>query len=284
MNRGYVVKNYMWGFISLTMLAVASLTGCSSGPTIKSDSGTYQKLVNSPEIVAPEWMDNPPKSDKNHLYVTGTSDSVNYGSSRQKAMLDAQLHLGDKLNGELNAMVQQYKNDVGDSYIENTTTNIKKLIAETDLTGYNVEKITTIKVDGKFQTFVLLHYPIGDANELLKQKLGMKLQRESVMRAAQGQIDLNKELDRKNKREMARDRRTQEIVAPDTLDRGEEIVEDKPTTVGQLEQANKVAVVNSDGSKGQLSLLPVDNAEYRAKREAALKKPGAMIGQVTIQN
>jgi hypothetical protein len=262
--------------LSLTALAlVAVLTGCSSGPTIKNDSGTYQKIVQSPEIVAPEWMDNPPKGDKNNLYVTGTADSVNYGSSRQKALLDAQMHLGDKVNGELNAMVQQYKNDVGNSYIENTTTNIKKLIAETDLSGYNVEKISTIKIDGKFQTFVLLHYPIGDANEVLKQKLAIKQQRESVMRAAQGQIDLSREMDRKAQREMARDRRTQEIVAPDTLDKGESVV--TPVTV------EKVGVVNPDESKSELNLMPVDNAEYKQKRAEALQKPGAVVGQVTVR-
>ena len=33
-----------------------------------------------------------------------------------------------------------------------------------------------------------------------------------------------------------------------------------------------------------LNLLPVDNAEYRARRDAALQKPGAVIGQITIAN
>ena len=262
--------------LSVTALSLAALlTGCSSGPSIKNDPGTYNRMTSSVEVISPEWMDNPPKSTKTDLFVTGTASSVNYASSRQKALLDAQMHLGDKLNGEINALVQQYRNDVGDSYIENTTTNIKKLIAETDLTGYNVDKMATIKIDGKFQTFVLLHYPIGETNELLKAKLAQKMQRESVMRAAQGQIDLQKELDRKNQRELARDRRTQEIVAPDTLDSGEQIVEPSG-------KADKVGVVNPDGTKGQLNLLPVDNAEYRAKREAALQKPGAVVGQMTV--
>jgi hypothetical protein len=33
-----------------------------------------------------------------------------------------------------------------------------------------------------------------------------------------------------------------------------------------------------------LNLLPVDNEEYKARRDAALQKPGAVIGQVTIAN
>jgi hypothetical protein len=30
--------------------------------------------------------------------------------------------------------------------------------------------------------------------------------------------------------------------------------------------------------------MPVDNAEYKAKRDAALQKPGAVVGQTSINN
>jgi hypothetical protein len=224
-------------------------------------------------------MNNPPQSDKNTLWVVGTADSVNYGSSRQKAIMDAQLHLGDKLNGELNALVQQYKNDVGNSYVENTTTNIKKLIAETDLTGYSIEKTATVRIDGVYQTFVLIRYPIGETNQLLRAKLEQKFQRESGMRAAQGQIDLNRELKAKRDTEAQRDRRNQEILAPDT------VKPDAPKEVGQAESTvPTVTVANSNGSSSTLNLMPVENAEYKQRRAEALQKPGAVIGQVTIQN
>jgi hypothetical protein len=45
-----------------------------------------------------------------------------------------------------------------------------------------------------------------------------------------------------------------------------------------------VSVIQPNGAPTTLNLLPVDNAEYRARREEALKKPGAVIGQVTIAN
>jgi len=32
-----------------------------------------------------------------------------------------------------------------------------------------------------------------------------------------------------------------------------------------------------------IKLLDVDNADYKAKRDAALQKPGAVIGQTTLQ-
>jgi hypothetical protein len=42
-----------------------------------------------------------------------------------------------------------------------------------------------------------------------------------------------------------------------------------------------VGVVTPGGTT-QLNLLPVDNEAYKAKRDSALQKPGAVIGQVTV--
>jgi hypothetical protein len=37
-------------------------------------------------------------------------------------------------------------------------------------------------------------------------------------------------------------------------------------------------------AKPGITLMPVDNAEYKARRDAALQKPGAVIGQTSIAN
>ena len=45
-----------------------------------------------------------------------------------------------------------------------------------------------------------------------------------------------------------------------------------------------VSVVKPDGSNSGLTLMPVENPEYRARRTEALQKPGAVIGQTSINN
>jgi hypothetical protein len=50
------------------------------------------------------------------------------------------------------------------------------------------------------------------------------------------------------------------------------------------QRGTEVSVAQPDGTTSTLNLMPVDNAEYRARREEALKKPGAVIGQVSIAN
>ena len=186
----------------LTIAVISALTACSSsGPTINHDPSTFERVTQTTDVIAPDWMDRPPKSDSSNLWVTGTANSVDYGSSRQKAMLDAQLHLGQKLNGEISALLQQYNNDVGDTFVQNTTTNVKELVAETDLAGFDVDKITTIHIDGKYQTFVLIRYPLAATNEILKEKLGIKVQLNSEKQMATGQAILDDELDAKRARD-----------------------------------------------------------------------------------
>jgi len=50
------------------------------------------------------------------------------------------------------------------------------------------------------------------------------------------------------------------------------------------QRGQEISVVRPDGTASTLNLMPVENAEYKARREEALKKPGAVIGQVTISN
>lgn len=248
----------------VTVAAVVLLSACSSTKQV-----AMQPVQQMQEINAPEWFNNPPVSTKDVLYVTGTSNSINYGSSRNKALLDAQVQLGDKLNGEMNALIQQYQNDAGDSYSTSTTTNIKKLIAGTDLTGFSIDKLTTIKVGSEFQTFVLLRYPLGEANELMKRKLAGQERKELSLRARQGQIDLQRELDRKANNQREQESRVQQIIAPDTVKRDIAPAVRGPETVPT--------------SNGELKLVDVDNAEYRARRAEALQKPGAVVGNSVLQ-
>lgn len=45
----------------------------------------------------------------------------------------------------------------------------------------------------------------------------------------------------------------------------------------------QVSIVESTGAGSTFSLLDVDNEEYKARRAEALKKPGAVVGRVTIR-
>ena len=66
----------------------------------------------------------------------------------------------------------------------------------------------------------------------------------------------------------------------------DEITGNKPVTdnTATPQKGQEVSVVRPDGNSSTLNLMPVENAEYKARRAEAIQKPGAVVGQVSINN
>ena len=231
--------------VSALVLIVA---GCSStGPTAGKDQ-TIQTAGNV-AIDMPAWYVKPPAPTDDSMWFVGTATSSDLAMSREKALLDAQLKLADTLNGVANALIKQQKNDNAGSVVnDKTSVTVKKVIANTSLTGYTIEDTKILPENRNYRTFVLLRYPLGDTNRLLKEKL----QRENQ----------NVSSDEANQRELDKE------IAP------------KPVAVTPVSGAS-IAVVTPEGTS-TLNLMPVDNAEYKARRAEALQKPGAVVGQTSV--
>jgi hypothetical protein len=50
------------------------------------------------------------------------------------------------------------------------------------------------------------------------------------------------------------------------------------------QKSDEINVTNPNGTSSTLNLMPVENADYKARRAEALQKPGAVIGQSSISN
>lgn len=228
---------------------VLLIIGCSSTAPVVNKDQTIQTAGNV-AIDMPSWYVKPPAPTDDNMWFVGTATSSDLAMSREKALLDAQLKLADTLNGVANALIKQQKNDNAGSVVnDKTSITVKKVIANTSLTGYTIEDTKILPDNRNYRTFVLLRYPLGDTNRLLKEKL----QRENQNSTSDdsNQRDLDKELT------------------------------SKAVTVAPV-PSNAVAVVSSDGTSSTLNLMPVDNAEYKARRADAIQKPGAVVGQTSV--
>jgi len=257
---------------------VALMAGCASTPAPKAETPVAsptpavtkdqalpaQGKVDAPfTIDLPSWYVKAPATTDDYTWVAGTAISSDLAMSREKALLDAQMKLADKINGEINALVKQQRNDnAGNVYNDKTSITIKKLIAKTSVTGYHVEDSRIIAENRNYRTFVLLRYPLGDANRLLKDKL----QRESQ----------NNDSDEANQRELDR-----EIEQSKPAKKTSKAAPVSDVIVSPVSTAPVVSVPVA--SAGEMKLMQVDNAEYKARRDAALQKPGAVVGQITVQ-
>jgi len=240
--------------LSVAMLSVAMI-GCSSTATKQAEiipsptpAVTQPQTVAAPgKIEAPKTIDIPPwyikapDSSEEYVFVTGTAVSTDLAMSRAKAMLDAQYQLASKINGMIDAVMRQSKKDnsgtVGTDY---TSLAIKKTVEKTYLTGHHLEDTRVQPENRGYRTFVLIRYPMGDANRLLKEKTQREVQRQD-----------------------------------------EDVVIDKE--LGKNSVAPIVVSPVADARPTEIKLLDVDNAEYKKRRDEALQKPGAVIGQTTLR-
>ena len=249
--------------------AVAALVGCSSTsvplntvssptpPVTKDQTIAAAGKVDSPlTIDLPSWYIKPPAATDDYIWFAGTGYSSDLAMSREKAVLDSQMKLADTLNGALNAMVKQQKSDNAGSVVtDKTSITIKKVIANTMMTGHRIEDARVVSENRNYRTFILVRYPVGDANRLLKDKLQQQSQSNDSDEALQHELDRE--------------------VQPQ--------VKSRPVSQAAPAPAPVPVVAAPSSAVTTVNLLPVDNEEYKARRDAALQKPGAVIGQVTIR-
>lgn len=251
--------------------AIMIMTGCSTvsksqtqaplpSPTpavVKDQTVPVQGKVDAPTTIdIPAWYIKAPASTEDYVYLTGTGISSDLSMSRSKALLDAQVQLADKINGMVNALMKQNKrDDSGAVSTDKTSLTVKKVIIDTAITGYHLEDSKVMAENRGYRTFVLVRYPLGDANRLLKDKL--QRERQDREDEASSQNELDRELDA---------RRKKDVPAP---------------AVDKQSAAPITGPVNSEGKS--VKLMDIADPKIRAIRDQAAAKPGAIVEHVTVQ-
>ena len=310
--------------IAATSVAVV-LTGCgtfgaksnaqapipSPTPAVTKDQTiAAQGKVDAPQTIdIPAWYIKAPNSTEDFVYIAGTGYSSDLSMSREKAVLDAQVKLADKINGTINALVKQYKTDNGGAMgTDKTTLTVKKLIVDTAITGYHLEDSRVVNENRAYRSFVLLRYPMGDANRLLKDKLQRENQNGTSVDAALDELE--QEINSR-KKPVARPKTNSEpqVKAGPNTDTGavqavpntNGAVETRSLDTAPLEDKQSRAPVRSDVVLARSDFTPpltlseiqtierdnnlseVSSMEVRRRRAEAMLKPGAYVQRFTVR-
>lgn len=204
-------------------------------------------------IDVPPWYIKAPASTDDFVYVTGTAVSSDLSMSRAKAMLDAQQQLAAKINGVIDSTMRQSRKDsAGTVATDYTSLNIRKNIIETSIAGHHLEDSRVQAENRGYRTFVLVRYPVGDANRFLKKSVA--------------KLDEDKEIDKELSRSQAASQATSQ-----------------PSPTVTVTPVPAAAVESRAVPISELKLMEVDNEEYKKRRAEALLKPGAVVGNVTLR-
>ena len=237
----------------ITGVAVA-LSACSSTPNysrqFSADNGLQSAQMASAIKEAPAWMSKLPKAP-GYVFENGTATSGDFAFADIKAKSMAYAKICTAAGGKVRSQVKIFRSDSGDSSTDHSEMALRSMCPDVDITGVETVEMKHVSEGNRIRTYVLVVLPIGDKNVLKSAK-------DAQTRAPEAFRELDSITKEQNQPNQA--------PAPAT--------DNKPDTVG---------VINPDGSDGTVSLLQVNNEEYKARRAEALKKPGAVIGQYTVR-
>jgi hypothetical protein len=228
---------------------VATLVACSSSPK---QAEVYRSPVPTPTqqkiavVEAPAWMSQLPK-EEGYVYENGTSTSQDFSMADMKAKTMAYSKICVSAGGKIRSQMKMFKSDVDGNSSENVELAVRSMCPDVDMTGVETVEMKHIS-DGsdKIRTYVLVRLPTGSHNVLKSTK-------DAQRRAPEAFRELDSVTDDANKTERAPVRPVAPASAP----------------VSQVKGVD-------------LELLDVNNAEYRARRDEALQKPGAVVGRATL--
>lgn len=218
-------------------------------------SAQAQAPVMLPMAPAPDWYLKLPQSTEEMIFAAGTATSTDEQMAFDKARMFAEQKLIELLSTKLQTQTLSNRVSVNDAVSARFETMIKKS-ASGELVG--AERVDAQSTnDGRtYKVYVLLRLPLGEANTLMRERNAQQTLKESNN---QGRIS-----------------------APPAP------VELKPQLRPEPEPGEKTpATVNvvpqSSIEPTELKLLDVDNAEYKKRRDEALQKPNAVVGQITVR-
>ncbi len=134
----------------------------------------HKKQAAESIVEMPDWFRTPPE-DSITINAVATAYSNDMQLALDKAVQDAKGILADKLQGLMSGKMKQFvaETGTGDNVeLQKETTKASiSLFTNVNLAGYSTKNQKVIQQGTGFRSYVLVSYPIGQANRLLVEKI-----------------------------------------------------------------------------------------------------------------
>jgi len=161
---------------SLLFMTACKTTGSAEDAAAEAAKATQKPTTTEEKIVSniPAWCLNLPSSDT-ALYRCGIGESSSINMSRNRAILDAKRGLADSIDSQISSRMEDFLRATGTGENEEVRQRsevvTKNVTVEAQLIGYKEINAETQSVSNKFLHYVLLEYPIGQANQALLNQI-----------------------------------------------------------------------------------------------------------------
>lgn len=307
--------------IALPIIGI--LSACGTSPVSKNSQTDLEyrqqaRVATQAISEAPIWMTKLPK-EVGVIYENGTAISSDFSMADLKAKTMAYVKICTGAGGKVRSQMKMYRADSDAASVEQSELTVRSICPDVDITGVETVEMKHVAEGNRIRSYVLVALPMGSKNimkstkevqnrspEAFKELDSVTKEQQAAPKAAPNAAPPVEPVQssrpvpaRAAEQPQARTpSQPAAIVEPIPLERIEAPL--SPASTGQaIPPATKrdgsllesvravgndtVVVQSADGSERQLGLLGAKNPEYLARRSAALQKPGAVIGQVTIE-
>jgi hypothetical protein len=213
-------------------------------------------------VSAPDWFVRLPEDTADMMFAAGTATSSDEQMAYNKARMFAEQKLIESMTAKVQSQTKSYRADSGDALNERFEQTMQKTASGELIGAQRVDSRTTH--DGRsYKVYVLLRYPLGENNVLRKERNQTQARKESELRSGRAHQELDQVHKSQSEQQERADRQLRENIGP------------------RPEPTKPADAVNT--SQTEIKLLDVDNEEYKRRRDEALAKPNAVIGQITLR-
>ena len=160
----------------ITSIAVSGCFGGKKTVDLDAKSKTANTIAEKKTAVViegmPEWVVQLPEADKNkELYVAGTGYSTNLKLARDKAFLDVESQIANKVSAKVSKQVKEYLREIGNGNnpitIQDNEYVTKKVVTEAQVAGYQQEDMAVLRA--MQQTQKMVNKIQGDKDEAFEE-------------------------------------------------------------------------------------------------------------------
>jgi len=308
---------------ALSSAACLALAACTSNPTEQVKSQAQEeyrqqaKIANQSIMQAPSWMSKLPK-ESGVIYENGTAVSSDFAMADLKAKTIAYTKICTGAGGKVRSQMKMYRADNEGASVEQSELIARSICPDVDITGVETVEMKHVAEGNRIRTYVLVALPMGSKNVMKSTK---DIQNRSVDAFKELDSITKEQTPQSNTQPKAaapavsQGKPAETITpAPEPLNSTEGLITEPPAQVQNTNPApvtradpnqnsnlpvkeseksfmnsvqatgpDAVIVKKPDGTQEVVPLVQSNNPEYVARRAEALRKPGAVIGQATVQ-
>lgn len=312
MKNIYTAKNFIRG---VGLISIGGLlSACGSSPVnqtqhysqqqVQAEYRQQEKAVSMAINEAPPWMYKLPK-EPGVIYENGTAISSDFSMADLKAKTMAYVKICTGAGGKVRSQMKMYRTDNDANSSEQSELAVRSLCPDVDISGVETVEMKHVAEGTRVRTYVLVALPVGQKNSIRSTK---EMQNRSG--------EAFKELDGITKEQAPTTQITPVPAAIPMNGAKTEAINNPPVSQVELQpdgitpqlnqdlkmngrpssktdgdllnsvkvvRPDSVIVQSPDGAQKKVDLIGSKNPEYVARRNEALNKPGAVIGQTSVE-